>query len=185
MVTTPKSVDAAYYRELLTGRDGVFDKIKEKFPHLKGKPIIIQQDGAKPHNGLGNEAFIRDAGIADGWKIIMLTQPAQSPDLNILDLAIFASLKRQQDIAVGRPGTIDQLIKKIEKVWKDYPSNSITKAYAHLFANYNCILKHNGDNKYRQPHTGVSRRENRGERIIDLSIDVEEYNRVTMLMPTL
>eukprot|EP00600_Ochromonadales_sp_CCMP1393_P003869 CAMPEP_0174994192 /NCGR_PEP_ID=MMETSP0004_2-20121128/23492_1 /TAXON_ID=420556 /ORGANISM="Ochromonas sp., Strain CCMP1393" /LENGTH=63 /DNA_ID=CAMNT_0016248387 /DNA_START=118 /DNA_END=306 /DNA_ORIENTATION=+ len=55
--------------------------------------ITIQHDGAKPHTDKGNPELLMQAGIQDGWKIQFLVQPPQSPDLNKLDLSLFASLQ--------------------------------------------------------------------------------------------
>jgi hypothetical protein len=43
---------------------------------------------------MGNNAALTAAGLADGWNIKFTTQPAQSPDLNmILDLGFFRRSK--------------------------------------------------------------------------------------------
>jgi hypothetical protein len=62
-------------------------------PWLKGKEVIIQQDGASPHVGRGNIEYFNQEGRKDGWKIQVVTQPPQSPDLNVNDLGFFRSLK--------------------------------------------------------------------------------------------
>jgi hypothetical protein len=96
MVTSPRSLDSDYYYELFTMAGGVLDSIKEKMPWMQGQPLKIQQDGARPHTGHNNNARIAQAGSTDGWIITVINQPAQSPDLNILDLGLFHSLKNKQ-----------------------------------------------------------------------------------------
>ena len=70
-------VEYAKYTEMSTGR--------------------IMKNGVeaiKRHNGMGNNAALTAAGLADGWNIKFTTQPAQSPDLNlILDLGFFRRSK--------------------------------------------------------------------------------------------
>ena len=56
-MTSPKSLDAEYYRQLMTGPGGVFDKVKEKMPWMRGQPVFILHDGAKSHIGNGNAEF--------------------------------------------------------------------------------------------------------------------------------
>ena len=53
----------------------------------------MQQDGASPHTGKNNPEIINSAGMGRGWMVELVTQPAQSPDLNVNDLGVFASLK--------------------------------------------------------------------------------------------
>ena len=67
--------------------------------------INVQHDGAKPHNGMGNLVVLTAAGLAHGWNIKFITQPAQSPDLSILDLGFFSSLKSR--VAAVKQNTID------------------------------------------------------------------------------
>ena len=55
---------------------------------------------------MGNNAALTAAGLADGWNIKFTTQPAQSPDLNmILDLGFFSSLKSR--VAAVKENAID------------------------------------------------------------------------------
>ncbi|CAM9476434.1 unnamed protein product [Discosporangium mesarthrocarpum] len=60
--------------------------IKAKTPRPLGHTIFVQQDGAKPHIEKGVMKAIQEAA-GDG--IILETQLANSPDLNINDLAFF------------------------------------------------------------------------------------------------
>ena len=45
---------------------------------MKGKPILIQHDGAKPHDGNGNKDFLNEEGSKEGWNISIVTQSPQS-----------------------------------------------------------------------------------------------------------
>ena len=49
--------------------------------------ILVQQDGAKPHISKRVVDSIKSACHANGNNIDVLTQPPQSPDLIVLDLA--------------------------------------------------------------------------------------------------
>ena len=88
-VLTPVSVTAEVYLDMVLKPGGLIDAIKLKMPWLHGKPIEVQQDGATPHSGHGNLVHLTAAGHVDGWQITFVTQPAQSPDFNKLDLCFF------------------------------------------------------------------------------------------------
>jgi hypothetical protein len=86
MVTTSRSLYSDYCYELFTMDCCVLDTIKEKLPWKSNKTLKIQQNGARPHTGHNSNARIAAAESTEGWKITIFNQPAQSPDLNILDL---------------------------------------------------------------------------------------------------
>ena len=101
-------VDPKKYRQLLITE--VLPAILRKWPHniWEGKPIYIQQDGAQSHlaaervNDYGPFNIVNDKewleelehlGLKD--RIHLVTQPANSPDLNINDLGFFASIQSE------------------------------------------------------------------------------------------
>jgi hypothetical protein len=71
----------------------VLKAIVEKWPREHaGKTIWIQQDNAPSHLPVDDEEFA--AAVAQtGLDIKLVNQPANSPDLNVLDLGFFASLQ--------------------------------------------------------------------------------------------
>ncbi|CAN0312642.1 unnamed protein product, partial [Scytosiphon promiscuus] len=48
------------------------------------------QDGASPHTGKNNPEILNSAAMGRDWMVELVTQPAQSPDLNVKDLGFFA-----------------------------------------------------------------------------------------------
>ena len=60
--TRAKSIDAEFYQELCTMEGGVLDAVKLAMPWRKHSGIIIQHDGASPHNGKGNDDALDEAG---------------------------------------------------------------------------------------------------------------------------
>ncbi|CAM9580406.1 unnamed protein product [Discosporangium mesarthrocarpum] len=69
--------------------DKVIPAIKARMPRPPGHTIFVQHDGAKSHTGGGDmEAIQAKAGDS----IILETQPANSPDLNVNDLGFFHSI---------------------------------------------------------------------------------------------
>ena len=121
---------------------------------------------------------IQAFGSTDGWQIIVDTQPAQSPDLNILDLGFFHSLK----VNVGHLKHRARNIANVQQAYEEYDYDTLNRVWAHLFACYNCILAVDGCNQYTAPHSGVRTRYLRGLEGVDLTIDVENYNRVCRML---
>ena len=77
----------------------VFPKIEKAFAGTSGiREVIVQQDGARPHTGKDVVNRLNELGAACSPRIVLRTQPAQSPDLNVNDLALFRAL----DVAVRK-----------------------------------------------------------------------------------
>ena len=83
-------------------------------------------------------------------RIRVITQPAQSPDLNINDLAFFRALgcavrKRRR----GNMGyDVDALAVDVKEAWMDYPEDKISRMWDHLDYIYKSILDFEGGNLY-------------------------------------
>lgn len=170
------SLTADIYREFFTMEGGIFDSIKEKMPWLRGTHVFIQHDGAKPHTGLNNEALIAEAGSTDGWSFVMDRQPAQSPDLNILDLGLFHSLKQKVSHMKIRATNLNQLVEKVKRAYEEYDTQTLDGIWGQLYACWRCILRTEGSNTYAIPHEGGRRRYQEGGTSVDRTIIIEEYN---------
>jgi hypothetical protein len=172
----PRSMDSEYYRELVCLPGGLLDKVKEKMPWMHGRPLFIQHDGAKPHNGHGNAEYFDAQGSLDGWNIQFITQPAQSPDLNILDLGFFASLKaRVSHLKIGA-NNLEDLMDRVENAYDDYDRETLDAIWAQLFSVYKCILEVKGGNDYTLPHAGNRKNQKSSWTKVDLLIDIDAYN---------
>ncbi|CAM9749740.1 unnamed protein product [Discosporangium mesarthrocarpum] len=76
----------------------VIPEIKARKPRPRGNTIFVQQGGAKPHTGKGGMDAIHDAA---GDNIILETQPANSPDLNVNALGFSHSIQQlKEDVGV-------------------------------------------------------------------------------------
>ncbi|CAM9450056.1 unnamed protein product [Discosporangium mesarthrocarpum] len=81
--------------------DKVIPAIKARMPRPPGHTIFVQQDGAKPHTG-GVVMVAIQAKAGDS--IILETQPANSPDLNLNDLGFFHSIQQLKgDVGMSSP----------------------------------------------------------------------------------
>jgi hypothetical protein len=159
LITKPLSVTADVYEDIIIKK--VLPAIKLKLlPVAEGRSVTLQQDGARPHTAGGIIARIEAAACSLGMELVVETQPAQSPDLNLCDLGIFASLQaRQQQVWTT---TVDGLIKAVAEVWEQYDWQTLERAWFVLCGVYDLILEHKGDNNYKLPHRGVRRQQNAG-----------------------
>ncbi|ETI35702.1 hypothetical protein F443_18017 [Phytophthora nicotianae P1569] len=85
----PASMTRELSRKMLL--EYVIPAIKAKWPHAQMlQPIKIQQDNARPHVDV-NDPVVVAAGTSGGWNIRLANQPAQSPELNALDVGFFTA----------------------------------------------------------------------------------------------
>ncbi|KAJ0091554.1 hypothetical protein Patl1_14601 [Pistacia atlantica] len=91
---TINSINKEIYRSYIIEK--LLPAIRDKWPRIDaGSPIFIQQDNAKPHIGLDDEYFQSNA-TKDGFDIRLISQPPNSPDMNVLDLGFFNAIQGLQ-----------------------------------------------------------------------------------------
>ena len=140
--------------------------MKQRCPQLKGKRVVFQHDGAKAHNGKGNLAALNIAGKEDGWDIEVVTQPAQSPDLNKLDLCLFHGLQRSTNkIKANNPGK-ENMINAVLQAYEEYDVATIERVEGLQHEVYRCILRDGGGNQFDMPHSGVRERQKMGKKCV-------------------
>ena len=91
-------------------RGGLLDCIKRKLPAAKHLQITVWLDGATPLTGHGNFEKLRARGQEGGWNIVCEQQPANSPDLNKLDLSFFYSLQQAATKLKGASKSLEDLV---------------------------------------------------------------------------
>ena len=159
------TMDSAKYYEILTKEGGLLDSVKRKMPWLKGEDVTVQHDGATPHTGKGNEENLKQAGIKDGWKIKFISQPSQSPDVNILDLGFFNSLKKRIASEYASATTEKELMDAVMGAYGTYDRATLECIWGHQYAVYGMILKHFGCNNFKAPHSGVRKNQRAGNEL--------------------
>jgi hypothetical protein len=147
------NVNAQYYQDWMFKYGEVLDKTKEKMPWLKGKPVIIQHDGAKPLTAAENQRIFDNYIDADGWVFQWVTQPPQWPDLNKNDLCFFASLQRHAELLKLERRDVASLVHNVKKAFRYYSPETLERIHADLFEIYRSILLSRGDNDYKLPHS--------------------------------
>jgi hypothetical protein len=86
-----KNVDSEFCHNFLCRLGGVFDIFEAKMPRLRGREFKIQHNTVDA--GTNTVEELQAGGTGYGWFPIILTQPPNSPEVNINDLGFFSSLK--------------------------------------------------------------------------------------------
>ena len=167
-----KNICMDVYRQLLLEK--VIPAIKSKWPRVDynnpNYTIIIQQDGATTHIPAHDRAFatsLEELGVPEG-KIELLTQPANSPDLNLNDLGFFASL--QSAYYQNCPRNSIELIDMVNEAYEDYPTHKINRIWLTLQSCMNEIIKVHGCNQYKIPHMGKEKLEKENRLPVTLEV---------------
>ncbi|KAL7099001.1 hypothetical protein ACP275_09G054300 [Erythranthe tilingii] len=148
----------------------------EKWPREDvGRQIFIQQDNARTHINQ-NDVQFRRAPSQDGFDIRLMSQPLNSPDLNILDLGFFSAI---QSLQTKEPvKTVDELVAADMKSFEDFPLTNSNRIFLTLQSCMIEILKIKDCNKYKIPHIKKTLFERTGQLPTKLKCDpelVEEF----------
>ena len=131
-------MDAKKYVEMMTNK--VFPRIRKLYAGQE--KVTVQHDGAPGHGTQSSQTI--ELLEAAGRKrkrgeplIVLVKQPAQSPDFNICDLAFFRALsvavrKRRRTIMRGaKRFDIDQLVEDVHEAFLEYDSEQLEKMWQH------------------------------------------------------
>jgi hypothetical protein len=164
------NVDKDMYRFVLINE--VVPKIVEVWPNFDRPSVKVklQQDGAKSHIDPMDEEwqeFLHEMGWED--KIELLTQPANSPDTNVNDLAFFNSL--QSDYYDYAPTNSFELIEFVKKAHAEFPISKLKRIWLTYQSCLNEIINNNGGTFYKIPHMGKAKMEREGTlpRVLDVT----------------
>ena len=156
--------------------DKVLDAIVQRWPQeLRGKTIYIQQDNAPSHVPVNDKEF-RAVVARTGLDIQLINQPANSPDLNVLDLGFFASLQSLTNERVSR--NLDDLIDNVQKEFDNYDPATLNREFLTLQGCMIEVMKDGGGNRYKIPHMNKNRLEALGMLPKSLSCDRQLYEDV-------
>ncbi len=151
--------------------------IEAKMPWLRGREFKIQQDGARSHTGTNTVEELEAGGTGDGWFPIILTQPPNSPDVNINDLGFFSSLKYDVSQICTHCTSREEMMTNVIKAFDEYPANKLEDKWACYYNNLRSIMSSLGGNDYKQAHNGGKRRRRETGTSVDLSISLNDYDR--------
>ncbi|CAM9630960.1 unnamed protein product, partial [Discosporangium mesarthrocarpum] len=140
MMLKQARINAEKYKELMI--DKVVPAIKARMPRPPGHTHDLRAAG-----------WCKAAGDS----IILETQPANSPDLNVNDFGFFHSIQElKEDVGVSSP---EVLVEATMEAFNFYPRETLERVWQSLFAVLGEVLGSKGDNSYKLPHLG---RENLG-----------------------
>ncbi|KAF0701715.1 Aste57867_7881 [Aphanomyces stellatus] len=139
------NIDADVYLDFVLHK--VVPAINSKFPSTN-KRVVLQHDNATPHSSVTTSSL--ECVSTDGWMFIVKCQPAQSPDLNVLDLGFFASIQSLQYKVVSY--TVDDVIHATLLAFQVLCAVKLSYVFLTLQAVMRLILEHNGDNHFKLPH---------------------------------
>jgi len=111
--------------------------------------IWIQQDN-DPSQVHGDDAEFAAAVANTGLDIRLMNQPANSPDMNCLDLGFFASLQSLTDRTTSR--NMDELIANVDNEYQNYNPVILNRIFLTLQGCMIEVMKDNGGNRYKIPH---------------------------------
>ncbi len=142
----------------------IFPVTISKWPPGFPKNVCIQQDNAKPHckdTDPEIKSSIKAAALL-GLTIKLVNQLPNSPDLNVLDLAFFASI---QSIQYKIPAkNTDGLVEVVLRAFQTLGVDCCKNVWTTLQMVQNEIIGCKVDNNYKLPHIGKAkyRQENGG-----------------------
>ena len=131
-------------------------------------PIYIQQDNAKTQIDRKDIEFC-EAARHDGFDIRLMCQPANSLDLNILDLGFFSGIQSLQ--YKESPNRIDELLNAVVKSFDNFSMVNSNYIFLSLLLCMIEIMKAGGCNKYKIPHINKAKLESEGKFIVQLTCD--------------
>jgi hypothetical protein len=154
----------------------VLNAIVRRWPReYAGKPIFIQQDNAPSHVLVNDEEFaaaVRQTGL----DIRLVNQPANSPDLNVLDLGFFNSLQSLTYDRISR--NLDDLIANVKQEFDNYDPDTLNRVFLTLQGCLIEVMKDGGGNRYKIPHIDKDRLESQGMLPRSLGCDRKLYEDV-------
>jgi hypothetical protein len=166
-----KTVDHESYLDLLVNH--VLTSIMDRWPVGQFTDpsfvIKVQQDGAGGHISHLDEYLnhtIEELGLKG--KVEFYTQPANSLDLNILDLGLFNAL--QAEYYDTAPTNSVELIQMVERTYDEFPSFKINRLFVTLQTVFNSIIEDHGGNSYKITHLNKDLLEREDRLPIDVTV---------------
>jgi len=123
--------------------------------------ITIQQDEVPTHiNPRDHERMqcLTDMGLEDEIKFV--TQPANSPDLNVNNLGFFNALQSMCCCTI--PTNEVELIKMVTKTFNEHPAKKINRIWLSLQTVFNNAIEGYGGNKCKMTRMGKETLEQEG-----------------------
>ncbi|XP_021762409.1 uncharacterized protein LOC110727159 [Chenopodium quinoa] len=148
--------------------NNVIPSIKANWPAYLPKDIFIQWDNARSHQIPRDEEF-ETTCHSEGFNIQFIYQPAQSPDLNVLDLGLFNVIQSIQYQSF--PKNLKELIERVTEAYQMFNPELNKQIWISLQCFMEEILINQGGNNFIPPHKGKKRLERMGMLPEQLEVD--------------
>ena len=148
------NVTADRYKEMIM--DKVIPAINSKWPACHRNMIVrLQQDNATPHHQISMDniqyTHAQAQGMLNGGMMVVPeNQPANSPDLNVLDLGYFNSIQSLQH--KKNTNNIEELVAAVLQSFLELDRHTLNKVFLSHQQVMTQILLHDGGNDYKLPH---------------------------------
>ena len=152
--------------------DKVLPAIRQKWPENACKDIWIQQDNARPHIAVDDAEFIAASNM-DGFNMRLVCQPAQSPDLNVLDLGFFRAIQSLQYKSF--PRNVDELVKSVEDAYEAFDPRLLNYTWVHYQYCMIEVIKASGGNNYKNPHNGKMQMDRNGKLPKQIEVPMNDF----------
>jgi len=167
----PETTDMDKHRSMMIG--DVLPAILNEFPHIECNrfaKIIMQQDGAPAHVNPGDHErmeTLTEMGLDEKTRLV--TQPANSPDLNVNDLGFFNAL--QSMCHCTTPSNELELVEMAEQTCQDHLCNKINRVWVTLQTAFNNVLDNFGGNQHKMTPMGKEKLEKQGRlpRVVEVN----------------
>ena len=133
--------------------------IKLRWPIGGDGKIYIQQDNATPHI-LNDDIDFHRVANEDGFNISLVSQPPNSPDLNVLDLGFFRAIQSIQHQQM--PTNIDELVNAVNYAYWSFEPKVLDKVFLSYQYVMREVMKVGGGNNFKLPHAAKDRLEREG-----------------------
>ena len=146
----PDSANAKLYAKIL--RKKIVPAIRKRWPTAAS--VVLQMDNASAHVSAMKlrklQKLCNNTRRGTRARIILLLQPANSPDTNANDAAFYRSL--EYVLGETRQQKPIELIKEVRAAFKNYDAATMGRVFDVKALNIQAILAAAGNNDYKRPH---------------------------------
>ena len=135
--------------------------------------ITIQLDGDSAHN-VDDDMDVFRSITASNLPIRLTKKPPQSPDLNVLDLGYFTSIKGLQQKKDCED--VKDLVTTVIESYEDLDVSKLTNVWITLQIVMLAILRVGGNNAYTLPHIKKQKMEREGKLSTYVMVSEEDMN---------
>ncbi|KAG6592671.1 Transposase, Tc1-like protein [Phytophthora cinnamomi] len=171
IVTKEGRVNQGTYCAMLIEK--LLPAVRERWPAARdGVHVRVQQYNAPAHISVDDAQFA-DTVQQQELDIELCCQPPNSPDLNCLDLGLFAVIQARQHLRT--PRSFDELIDAVTAVYWELPPSTINAALS-LQGSMDLCIQDTGGNTFKPPHMAKAKLQREGR----LPLSVDEYQSRTV-----